>query len=54
MGGPKRAAMGIAYRTDGPGGVSVSVWVDNVTRKRALQHVVDLAAEPDWGARAEF
>jgi hypothetical protein len=42
--------MGIAYRTDGPGGVSVSVWVDKVTRKRALQHVVDLAAEPDWGA----
>jgi hypothetical protein len=46
--------MGIAYRTDGPGGVSVSVWVDKVTRKRALQHVVDLAAEPDWGARGRI
>jgi hypothetical protein len=43
--------MAIAYRTHGPGGVSVDVWVDKITPKQAAQHVAELAAQPAWGAR---
>jgi hypothetical protein len=42
--------MGIAYCTDGPVGVSVLSWADNVTPTQAAQHVFDLAAVPDGGA----
>ncbi len=50
---PDRAiftAVGIAYRVDGPDGVSVSVWTGEVSRDQAMQHVADVAARSDWGA----
>jgi hypothetical protein len=43
--------MPIAFRTDGPGGVSVDVWVDTITEEQAAQHVAELASRPEWGAR---
>ena len=42
--------MGIAFRVDEPGGVSVSVWAGEVTSNQALAHVAALAAAPGWGA----
>lgn len=46
--------MGIAYRVDEPSGVSVSVWTGEVTRDQAMQHVADLEASPEWGARGRI
>jgi hypothetical protein len=46
--------MPIAYRTDGPGSISVSVWVDKVTQKQAAQHLATLANEPEWGANGRI
>jgi hypothetical protein len=43
--------MPIAYRADGPSGVSVEVWVDRITLKQAAQHVAQLATRSEWGAR---
>lgn len=42
--------MGIAFRSDEPKGVSVAVWVGEVTRQNVVEHLAALRALDDWGA----
>jgi hypothetical protein len=43
--------MGIAYRCDETMGLCVSVWAGRVTTDDRKQHIAELAADPEWGAR---
>jgi hypothetical protein len=42
--------MGIAYRAQGPRGLSIEAWVGEITLDHAQQHLAALAALPEWGA----
>jgi hypothetical protein len=42
--------MGIAYRVDGPQGISVSSWTGEVTREEAMRHLAALAETPEWSS----
>ena len=42
--------MGIAYRPDGPRGLSIEAWVGEITPEDAVQHIAAVAATPTWGA----
>jgi hypothetical protein len=42
--------MGIAFRSDIAGGVSVAVWAGSVTRDDIAEHLAALHALPQWGA----
>jgi hypothetical protein len=42
--------MGIAYQAQGPRGLSIEAWVGEISRDQAQEHLVALAALPEWGA----